>query len=85
MYSVVPITTKQNKGPKGTLILFGNDVGSSTEGGSQNRRKRIWTHAVRPKGERHGWRESIPPIGRKAGDGATDIGDVAQMVRAADS
>ena len=20
---------------------------------------RIWTHAVRPKGERHGWRESI--------------------------
>jgi hypothetical protein len=27
--------------------------------GGQNRRERFWTHAVRPKGERHGWRESI--------------------------
>ncbi len=34
----------------------------TTEGGSQNRRERFWTHEVRPKGECQGWRESTPPI-----------------------
>jgi hypothetical protein len=36
-------------------------VEQSTEGGSQNRRERFWTHEVRPQGGGQGWPPSIPP------------------------
>jgi len=44
--------------------FFGYEVASTTEGGSQNGRSRFGRRR-RPQGERHGWRESIPPITTK--------------------
>jgi len=46
----------------GPFLMNGGYWRMTTEGGSQNRRERFWTHEVRPKGECQGWRESTPPI-----------------------